>query len=151
VSYALDANLLLYASDASSSFHDRALGVLERCAEGPELLYLPWPVVMAYLRIATHPAIFERPLSPEEATSNIDVLLGQPHVRPLGEMDGFWEMYRRTTGGLVVRGNLVPDAHLVALLLQHGVTTLWTHDRDFRKFEGIRVRDPFAESGGPSS
>ena len=77
-------------------------------------------------------------------------LLGQTHVRTLGEIDGFWPMYRRTTAGLVVRGNLVPDAHLAALLLQHGVTTLWTHDRDFRKFEGIRVRDPFAEPG-PSS
>lgn len=150
MSYALDANLLLYASDASSSFHERALALLERCAEGPELLYLPWPVVMAYLRIATHPAIFERPLSPEEATANVDALLGQPHVRPLGELDGFWETYRRTTDDLVVRGNLVPDAHLAALLLQHGVTTLWTRDRDFRKFEGIRVRDPFVEFGGAS-
>ena len=150
MSYAVDANLLLYASDASSSFHERALGVLEQCAEGPELLYLPWPVVMAYLRIATHPAIFERPLSPREATTNVEALLGRAHVRPLGEIDDFWEVYRRTTEGLVVRGNLVPDAHLAALLLQHGVATLWTHDRDFRKFEGIRVRDPFAEPG-PSS
>jgi len=47
-----------------------------------------------------------------------------------------------------VRGNLVPDAHLVALLLQHGVTTLWTHDRDFRSFEGARARDPFEDPRG---
>ena len=148
MSYALDANLLLYASDASSDFHPRALAFLERCAAGPELVFLPWPVVMAYLRIATHPSIFDRPLSPEEAEANIEALLARPHVRALGELDGFWETYRRTGEGIVVRGNLVPDAHLAALLIQHGVTTLWTHDRDFRKFEGIRVRDPLTEPAG---
>lgn len=145
MSYAIDANLLLYASDAASAFHPRALAFLERAASGPELLYLPWPVVMAYLRISTHSAIFERPLSPEEAAGNVDALLARPHVRPLGEIDGFWRVYRQTTRGIAVRGNLVPDAHLVSLLLQHGVTTLWTHDRDLRRFEGIRVRDPIRE------
>jgi toxin-antitoxin system PIN domain toxin len=145
LSYAVDANVLLYASDTSSVFHPRALAFLERCAGSPELMVLPWPVVMAYLRIATHPAVFERPLPPEEAEANVEGLLARPQVRPLGELDGFWKAYRRSTGGLVVRGNLVPDAHLVALLLQHGVSTLWTHDRDFRKFEGIRVRDPLTE------
>ena len=143
MSFAIDANVLLYASDSSSPFHERALAFLQRCAEGPELLYLPWPVVMAYLRIATHPAIFERPLSPDEAGANVEALLRRPHVRSVGEIDGFWEIYRRTTGGMVVRGNLVPDAHLVSLLLQNGVTTLWTHDRGFHRFEGIRIRDPF--------
>jgi len=148
VSYALDANLLLYASDASSAFHERAADFLRRCAEGPELFYLPWPVVMAYLRIATHPAIFERPLSPEVASGNIESLLARPHVRPVGELDEFWPVYRQATDTLVTRGNLVPDAHLVALLLQHGVRTLWTHDRDFRRFEGIRALDPFTDPHG---
>lgn len=148
MSYALDANVLLYASDASSSFHARALAFLERAARGPEILFLPWPVVMAYLRIATHPSIFERPLAPDEAEANVEALIAQPHVRALGELEGFWATYRGATRDLVVRGNLVPDAHLAALLLQHGVTTLWTHDRDFRKFEGIRVRDPFSDPEG---
>ena len=146
MSYALDANVLLYASDASSAFHSRAVALLERSAAGPEIVYLPWPVAMAYLRIATHPSIFESPLSPDEAESNIGALLARPHIRPLGEIDGFWDAYLRSTEGVVARGNLVPDAHLAALLLQHGVTTLWTHDRDFRRFERLRVRDPFVDS-----
>jgi toxin-antitoxin system PIN domain toxin len=144
LSYAIDANVLLYASDASSAFHERALAFLQRCAEGPELLYLAWPTVMAYLRIATHPAIFEAPLSPAEAMDNVEGLLRRPHVRTLAEDDRFWGVYREITQGMVVRGNLVPDAHLVALLIQNGVTTIWTHDRDFCKFRGLRVRDPFA-------
>ena len=147
MSYALDANILLYASNASSSFHPRALALVERSAEGPELCYLPWPAIMAYLRISTHPAIFKQPLSPQEAVTNVEALLSRPHVRPLAEIEGFWDVYLHTTDGVVVRGNVVPDAHIAALLLQHGVTTLWTHDRDFRKFEGIQIRDPFAETG----
>lgn len=144
MSYAIDANILVYASDQSSRFHRRAVEFLEDSARGPELLYLPWVTVMAYLRIVTHPAIFERPLPPEEAIRNVEGLLGLAHVRTLGEAEGFWQTYTRVTDGLVVRGNLVPDAHLASLLVQHGVTTLWTHDRDFLKFRPLRVRDPFA-------
>jgi len=143
LSYAIDANILLYASDASSVFHERALAFLRRCAEGPELLYLPWPTIMAYLRIATDPSIFDAPLSPAEAIDNIESLLRRPHVHNLGEDERFWEVYREVTRGMVVRGNLVPDAHLAALLIQNGVTTIWTHDRNFQKFRGLRVRDPF--------
>lgn len=144
MSYAIDANVLLYASDESSRFHRRAVRFLEDCAREPELIYLPWLTVMAYLRIATHPSVFERPLAPDEASGNVEELLRLPHVRPIGEMDGFWRTYRRVTEGVVVRGDLVPDAHMASLLVQNGVTTLWTHDRDFLKFRALRVRDPFA-------
>jgi hypothetical protein len=102
LSYALDANVLLYASDASSSFNAQARAFLERAAQGPEIVFLPWPVAMAYLRIATHPSIFEHPLTPDEAMANVEALLTRPHVRPLGELEGFWETYRRTTQGDVL-------------------------------------------------
>lgn len=139
----VDVNVLLYASDESSSFHAKAFDLLERLARGPDLLYLFWPVVMGYLRMATHPAIFPRPLSVDAATANVERLLTLPHVRTAGEGEDFWRVYRATTSGVVVRGNLVPDAHLVSLMRENGVGTLWSHDRDFLKFEGIRVRDPF--------
>lgn len=99
---------------------------------------------MSYLRMATHPAIFDRPLAPQEAVRNIEALLAVPHCRTLGEEDGFWAHYRTVTAATPVRGNLVPDAHLASLLSQHGVTALYTHDRDFRKFEFLDVRDPLA-------
>lgn len=59
----LDANVVLFASDAASEPDDRALALVEELAAGPELVYLFWPTIMAYLRIATHPAVFERPLA----------------------------------------------------------------------------------------
>lgn len=140
----LDANLLLYASDEASPFHERARRVLEDVAAGPAIAYLFWPTVMAYLRLSTHPAVFDRPLSPEEAQANVESLVVLPHVQTPGEQDLFWELYRRVSDDAGARGNLVTDAHLVALMLQNGVRTIWTHDRDYRKFSGIDVRDPFA-------
>ncbi|MGH8480173.1 MAG: type II toxin-antitoxin system VapC family toxin [Gammaproteobacteria bacterium] len=142
MSFALDVNLLLYASDTESPLHERARGFLESCMRGGELFCLGWPTVMGYLRIATHPSVFARPLVPAEAEANVEALLGLPHVRCLAEEDRFWEVYREVTARVPTRGNLVPDAHLATLLRQHGVKTLYTHDRDFHKFEFLDVRDP---------
>ena len=144
MSYAIDANLLLYASDRDSPFHRRSIELLDEIALGPELAYLFWPVAMAYLRIATHPAIFARPLSHADARANLESLLALPHVNAAGEDDAFWSRFVDVADDVSPTGNLVPDAHLVALMLTHGVRTIWTRDRDYRKFSGIRVRDPFA-------
>jgi toxin-antitoxin system PIN domain toxin len=143
MSQAIDTNILLYASDTSSPFHKKAKEFINSLLTGPELLYLAWPVIMGYLRIATHPSVFDEPLSPEEAMENIETLLELPHVRLLSEQDGFWLAYRKAAENTVVRGNLVPDAHLAALLLQHGVKTISTHDRDYQRFPFINTRDPF--------
>jgi toxin-antitoxin system PIN domain toxin len=144
VSFSCDANVLLYASDASSPVHGQALGFLKQAAAGGDLFCLAWPTVMSYLRIATHSAIFSAPLTPAEALRNVEALVVLPHVRLLAEETGFLEVYREVTKSFPVRGKLVPDAHLVALLRQHGVRTLYTRDGDFRKFPFIEVRDPFA-------
>ena len=143
MSVTLDANVLLYASDAASPRHERALEVIKTVALGPELTYLFWPTIMAYLRIATHPSIFENPLSARIAMDNVDALLSRPNVRAPGEQPTFWPRFRSVAGDAAPTGNLVPDAHLVALMLENEVRTIWTHDRDYRRFRGIEVRDPF--------
>ena len=134
MSYTIDANILLYASDQSNPVHQRARELVGRLADGPEIAYLFWPTVMAYLRIATHPAVFARPLAIVEAMGNIEQLLARPHVRTAGEGEAFW----RTFAGVS------EDAHLVTLMLENDVRTIWTRDRDFRRFSRIEVRDPFA-------
>jgi len=147
LSFAVDVNILLYASDARCAEHARARQFLDASAAGTELIYLAWPTVMSYLRIATHPRIFSEPLSPVEAARNIEALIALPHCRVVGEAEGFWEAWRAATRGLAVRGNLVPDAHLAALLRQHGISRLYTHDRDFRKFDFLEVIDPITPMG----
>jgi len=142
VSVTVDANVLVYASNVADPAHQIARAIIERLAAGPELMYLFWPTAMGYLRIVTHPGILPRPLSPADATHNIAQLLARPHVKTPGEADDFWDMYLRTAGEHA-RGNAVPDAHLAALMRQHGVGVIYTRDRDFRRFDGIEARDPF--------
>lgn len=144
MSYAVDVNLLLYASDAGCAQHAAARDFLESCAADNELFCLGWPTVMGYLRMATHPSIFSRPLAPDEAIRNIESLLALPQVRVLSEGEDFWRHYRAVTADVPTRGNLVPDAHLAALLHQHGVKRLYSHDRDFRKFSFLDLRDPLS-------
>ena len=144
MSFAVDVNVLLHASDTSSPEHEAARGFLGDCASRGEVFYLGWLTVMSYLRIATHPAIFSRPLSPRTAMENVEALMALPHVRMLAEEEGFWEAYRELAGQVPIRGNLVPDAHLAALLRSHGVSTLYTRDRDFLKFDFLQAVDPFA-------
>lgn len=148
MSFSFDVNILLYASDTSSPYFERAKSFVDSCIAQQEVFYLGWATVMSYLRIATHPAVFDHPLSPDEAMANIETLLNLPHARFLSEEEGFWDAYRATTAEVPTRGNLVPDAHLTALLRHHGVKTLYTHDRDFLKFSCLDVRDPLV--GDPS-
>lgn len=97
---------------------------------------------------ANHPRIFDAPLSPSEAQGNIERLMECPRVRTLSEGEGFWSVYRDLAGRIPARGNTVPDAHLAAILKQHGIRTLYTRDRDFAKFPFLRTVDPLAEAKG---
>lgn len=144
MSYSVDVNILLYASDSSSPRYRDAQRFLTQRASDPDLFHIAWSTIMAFLLISTHPSIFSRPLPPADAVGNVESLLGLPRVRVLSEAEGFLEIYREVTRHFPVRGNLVPDAHLAALMRQHGVRRLYTVDRDFRKFEFLEVVDPFA-------
>jgi toxin-antitoxin system PIN domain toxin len=145
VSFGIDVNVLLYASDTSSPWYDKASDFLQRCATGREVFCIAWVTAMSYLRMATHGSIFAVPLTADEAAANVEALLTLPHCRALGEEEGFWAVYRQMTQSVPARGNFVPDAHLAAVLRQHGVVKLYTHDRDFRKFDFLQVIDPLAE------
>jgi toxin-antitoxin system PIN domain toxin len=142
LSVTVDTNILLYAANVDDDIHGRARELLERLARGPDLLYLFWPTIMGFLRIVTHPAIFPDPTPTQQAIAAITAMLERPNVRAPAEGAGFWELYR-STAGEHTRGNHVPDAHLAALMRQHGVTVIYTRDRDFRRYDGIESRDPF--------
>lgn len=147
MSYSLDVNVLLYASNAEAVEHGPATAFMADRVADPEPMCLAWLTLASYLRMATHPRIFARPLTPEEALRNVESLLRLPQTRTIGEEEGFLDVYRRITADVPVRGSLVPDAHLAAVLLQHGVRRLWSRDRDFLKFPFLDVRDPFAAPG----
>jgi toxin-antitoxin system PIN domain toxin len=144
LSVTVDTNVLVYATDTGTEVGGVAHELIERLARGPDLLYVFWPALMGFIRVATHPAINERPLTPAEAVGSVATLLARPHVRAPGEGAGFLKVYEATAPGMT-RGRHVPDAHIAALMRQHGVGTIYTRDRDFRRFDGIRVEDPFEQ------
>ena len=143
MSYSIDANILLYASNTGAKEHAVALKFLSERADDPDLLCLTWPTIMAYQRLATHPSIFGHPLTPDVAWRNVERLLALPRVMLITEGSGFAGDYRDVTRGLNVRGNLVPDAHITTLLRQHGVKRIYTADSDYRKFAFLDVINPF--------
>lgn len=144
----VDTNVLLYASDKASPFHETALGLLNHLAVGPEPFYVFWPVAVAYAVLATDEQLFEHPLTEDQARGNIGRLLDREHVRAVGEEEVFWQGFADACRAVFLRGDFVAQGYLVAMMRAHGVSTLWTHDPQYRQFDGITVRDPFDRAGG---
>lgn len=139
----LDANVLLFAYDASSPFHSKARPWLEGVLSGTEPVGIPWPTVLAFLRITTNPRVLAHPFSIEEATRAVSSWLALPHVVLPGPGERHWQILAALLDHAQARGPLVSDAHLAALAVEHGAT-LATADRDFSRFDGLRTTNPIA-------
>ncbi|MEO8218577.1 MAG: TA system VapC family ribonuclease toxin [Acidobacteriota bacterium] len=137
----VDANLLLYAYTASSEHHKVAKAWLESMLSGRETVAIPWSSIHAFLRIATHPSLFENPLSMEEAATIVRTWLGQPQVLVIAPGPRYEETFLALLHDGQARGNLVMDAHLAALTIEQAAT-LHSTDRDFLRFPGLRVVNP---------
>lgn len=119
--------------------------MLSRLAQGRAPWALPWPCVYEFLRVVTHPRVFDPPTDVNVALEDLESLLASPSLVLLGEGPTHASHLRRTVREGQVVGNLVHDAHIAALVVEHGATEFWTADRDFARFPGLRVRNPFAE------
>jgi predicted nucleic acid-binding protein len=103
---------------------------------------IPWPCIHEFLAIATHARIYAPPTPLDTAIDQVDAWLESPSVVLLSESAAHWEQLRGLLQAGRVSGPLVHDARVAALCQQHGVTELWTADRDFGRFPGIKVRNP---------
>lgn len=137
----VDANLLLLARDADSPHHEQARDWLETRLNGPVRVGLPWPSLLAFLRISTHPRVYEQPLRPAEAWQQVREWLDAPAA---------WipvptERHGEVLGAVIRRhqpeGNVVPDAHLAALAIEHGLK-LCSADTDFARFPEVTWVNP---------
>jgi len=137
----VDANLLLYAYHPRAEQHERARAWLESALSGLEPVGLPWSTILAFLRLATSPRVFARPLSTAEAEIIVSTWLVEPSVVLVSPGDRYWEILRTLLIDAQVTGPLVTDAALAALAIEHGAT-LATTDRDFARFRGLRLSDP---------
>lgn len=139
----VDANILLFAVDARAPTHARASAWLSGVLNGVQRVGLPWESLTSFVRIATHPRASDHPLAPAAAWGFVADWLAAPMAWvPLPT-----ERHAEVLGGLVetyrLAGNLVPDGHLAALAIEHGLE-LCSSDTDFARFKEIRWRDPLA-------
>ncbi len=139
---AVDTNILVYAHREDSPFHAGALNAVKSLAERDAAWALPWPCVHEFIGVITNPRIFRRPTPMAKALDAAERLLDVPSIVLLAETPGYWPVLRSlvTTGSVV--GARIHDARIAAICLQHGVSELWSADRDFSRFRALKVVNP---------
>jgi hypothetical protein len=134
-----DVNVLLYAVNSDSAQHKAATSWLAESFARPQGIGFGWMALLGFLRLSTRSGIFARPLGVEQALSVVDVWLSQPTASILNPTDRHAGVLGRLLLGAGSAGNLVSDAHLAALAIEHGAE-LGTFDRDFTRFAGLRLQ-----------
>jgi uncharacterized protein len=139
----VDANILLFAEDRSSPHHGPAVEWLTDALNGPVRIGLPWPSLLAFVRIRTNPRAFERPLSPADAWSRVTAWLAAPSAWVPSPTEGHADVLGRLIIEHHLGSSMVPDAHLAALAIEHGVGVC-SADTDFARFTDLRWFNPLS-------
>jgi toxin-antitoxin system PIN domain toxin len=140
---AVDTNVLIYAEMTTSQHHVAARDLLRELAEGARPWAIPWPCVYEYLRVVTHPRVYHPPAPLRVALADLRAIITSPSLVLLSETPRHADVMASVLDAAGVAGNLIHDAHIAALCLEHGVSELFTGDRDFARFRGLRVSHPF--------
>jgi toxin-antitoxin system PIN domain toxin len=139
----VDANVLLYAVNTTSAHHALARDWLDRALASDETVGLPWTSLLAFIRLATNPAVFPNPLPVDDALRVVRLWLAAPAALPVGPGDRHVAILSGLLASSGTGGNLVTDAHLAALAIEHDAT-LVSFDRDFGRFDGLAWELPGA-------
>ena len=139
----VDANLLLGAHHAGFDEHESARAWWAEALSGVPLVGIPWPTILAFLRISTHPRALERPLTLATAWDVVRGWLERPNVRIPVPTDRHEQLFGELLLAARAAGNHTSDAHLAALAVEWGLE-LCSADRDFARYPGVRWRDPLA-------
>ncbi|HLI84942.1 MAG TPA: type II toxin-antitoxin system VapC family toxin [Bryobacteraceae bacterium] len=137
----IDVSLLIYAVNQDSPDHQKAKSWLEAAISGTETVGLPWIVLLAFLRLTTRAGIFQKPLRLEAAFDLVGAWIEQPSVTVPEPTTRHLQTMRDLISPLGTGGNLISDAHLAALAIEHGAE-LCTADNDFGRFRRLRWRNP---------
>jgi len=139
----VDANILLYAEDSIHPRNQQARAWWDGQLSGSDPVCLCWLVLSAFIRIGTNPRVFEQPLSLEQALTRVQSWLDQPCTRVVRPTERHWTVFRQMLVGGQAVANLVTDAYLAALAIEHGCE-LATTDSDFARFPKLKWRNPLA-------
>lgn len=143
---AVDTNILVYSIREDSLWHKPALECLRSLAEGPTTWAIPWPCIHEFLAVVTHPRIYKPPTPLHDAILQVDYWMESPTLLMIGEGPGYWENLKAFLATGKAIGPLIHDARVAAICRNHGVKEIWTADRDYSRFEGMRARNPLLGS-----
>jgi toxin-antitoxin system PIN domain toxin len=139
---AIDTNILVYAHRVESAFHEAARAAITSALESGTPFALPWPCVHEFLSTVTNPRIANGPTPVALAVEQMGEMLRSDLVALLSEASGHYATLSQLLLAANVMGPLVHDARIAAICIDNGITELWTADRDFRRFPGLRLRNP---------
>jgi hypothetical protein len=143
---AVDTNVLVYAHREDGEFHKAAGESVESLRHQPAAWAIPWPCIYEFIGIVTHPGIYKPASTLAEALGFIDALFASPELHLLAESPGYFEKLRDIATTARLKGPRIHDARIAALCLHHGVSELWSADRDFSAFPQLKVRNPLVKS-----
>jgi toxin-antitoxin system PIN domain toxin len=141
---AVDTNILIHAEVESSPRHEPALKILQGLAQGALPWAIPWPCIYEFLKVVTHPRVFHPPVPLNIALMDLRNVLASPSLFLLAETPRHHSVLDQVISQSSATGNLIHDAHIVALCLEHGVSEIITGDRDFSRFAGLKIINPFS-------
>lgn len=136
-----DVNLLVYAYNEAAPFHEQARHWWEGLVNGAERVGVPWLVAAGFVRVLTHPSVRERPATSMQAVDYVEEWFRYSNVTPLNPGTEHIRLFRRALDAAGVGANLVTDAHVAALAMEHQAE-VHSNDADFGRFPGLRWRNP---------
>jgi toxin-antitoxin system PIN domain toxin len=142
---AVDTNLLVYSHRRESPFHSEAIALIENLIAGRSSWAIPWSCLHEFIGIVTNARIFRTPTPLLTAFAAIDAFCVAENVVFLNESDGYLPLLRQLAVAAKSSGAKIHDARVAALCLHHGVEELWSADRDFSAFPGLRTRNPLVK------
>jgi toxin-antitoxin system PIN domain toxin len=143
--FLVDTNILIYAADSDSAFHDRCLASLDEWRSRSAAWFLTWPIVYEFLRVTTHPRVLRNPWPLGSAWEFVDSVLQAPGLTVLSATDRHAAVAAETFAELPhVAGNLLHDLHTAILMREHGIRRIYTRTADFHRFAFVDAVDPVA-------
>jgi uncharacterized protein len=141
----VDANILLFATDATSTFHAAAVDWLEEQLSGDRRVGLPWLSLWAFLRLSTNSRVYRDPLTPDHAWAHVDRWLSVDVTWIPAPMERHAKILGQLVKGYHLSGDMIPDAQLAAIAIEHGLTVC-SADTDFARFSEIRWENPISSA-----
>ena len=141
--FVVDTNVLVYAADKDSPFHNICFDLLQSSRTNQAAWYLTWSICYEFLRVTTHPRVFRKPWSAEGAWSFVSNLLKAPSIGVLVATDRHKDLVQGLINELPhLSGNVMHDTHTAVLMREHGIKTIYTRDTDFHRFPFLEPIDP---------